>query len=721
MAPLSLSCKRSLPLKSKPLQVRVVEVFSLFFLFFLFFFFQGLPVGPAIKIIRKLADIRGAMKDCESFRQSGLQLGKPIPSAAVNESGPVFKPNVALTMRQKPRPAEVDSSKLLFAGNEATERVREQLGGGRKRTPTISLAPDAAEQLQQALERAGEEEASGGGGGGGGGGRVVSSAPNFFDLFGLNNANAPPNKPLPAPPAAAAAEVAPAEESPADVLNMQLNPETGKLVVMSGSFSDVIDCIVFYVNISDHFANEMLFTHRYFCPTKNLLNAFRAHFLNTQSVVEQAKTPMEAKSASKVMEQVQERLIGLIELWIECHFYFFDENPELLEYFQRDFMAIVILDKGKLQRLFHLIGATVIVRNYHTSYRSKRSSVAKEEVLSQLMREDKSGLIMDRRKNLRLYKQAFVAVEAINLIMRKLKIVDRAVAISLLDGIRERGTIVNAVKESDFEDGDSLWQFRNLHRPPPAREDCESANLLDMNAQTVAEQLTLIEFETFQQIVPIEISHQAWSKDGGARAPNVMTLINSFNATTYWVASEIVNQSKLEARVGIVVKMIEIAERCEQIHNYQTLMEILVGLSMGPVSRLTQTWEAVPKEKLTLFQKLQSLIDNRKNYNNYRMVLKDAPLPCFPYVGLALKDLTFIEDGNENFLDPAKQVINWQKMSMIASVFRDVQRFQQSPYDFDVKPHLNQHFRTGRCIVTDDTELYNLSFMCQARQQKTKE
>ncbi len=378
----------------------------------------------------------------------------------------------------------------------------------------------------------------------------------------------------------------------------------------------------------------------------------------------------------------------------------------------------MVLDKERLQHLFHLIDATVIIRNYHTSHRSKKSSVAKEEVLSQLLREDKSGLIMDRRKNLRVYKQAFVAVEAINLIMRKLKIADRAVAISLLDVLRERGAIVNVVKESEFEDGDSLWQFRNQQRPPPAREDIENSSLLEMNAHAIAEQLTLIEFETFQEIIPTEVSHQAWSKDNGARAPNVMRLINSFNATTYWVASEIVNQSRPENRVAAIVKMIEIAERCEQIHNFQTLMEILVGLSMGPVSRLTQTWDAVPKEKLALFQRLQHLIDNRKNYNNYRLVLRESPLPCFPYVGLALKDLTFIEDGNENFLDASKKVINWQKMSMIANVFRDLQRFQQHPYDFEIKPFLNAHLRKGRVIVTDDTELYNLSFMCQSRQKK---
>ncbi len=106
-----------------------------------------------------------------------------------------------------------------------------------------------------------------------------------------------------------------------DVLNMQLNPDTGKLVVVAGSFSgfsqkkkkilkklnfistDIIDCTIFYVNISDQFVNEMIYTHLYFCSTKKLLNALKAHFLNTQKLITQSTTPDEKKSATKVMDQ----------------------------------------------------------------------------------------------------------------------------------------------------------------------------------------------------------------------------------------------------------------------------------------------------------------------------------------------------------------------------------------------------------------------------------
>lgn len=104
---------------------------------------------------------------------------------------------------------------------------------------------------------------------------------------------------------------------------------------------------------------------------------------------------------------------------------------------------------------------------------------------------------------------------------------------------------------------------------------------------------------------------------------------------------------------------------------------------MGPVSRLTLTWEAIPSTSMTTFKRLQQLIDNRKNYENYRRALKEAKVPCFPYVGLVLKDLTFIEDGNESFMDSEKTVINWEKMHMIGDMFRLVQRFTQCPYEFE--------------------------------------
>lgn len=186
----------------------------------------GLPLGPAIKISRKLADIKEASQDVQLFRLAGYQLGKTsAPEAEVSGAAVArtaeeasFKPGVALTLRRRPKaapepPVAVDESMIYADGD--MRKMQEQLGGRRQRRPTITLAPKVllekkkyflflfhfffclsphfkeASDLQQMLEEQHEEGASSG--------RVVSSAPNFFDLFGLNLS--PPNKPLPQPPA----------------------------------------------------------------------------------------------------------------------------------------------------------------------------------------------------------------------------------------------------------------------------------------------------------------------------------------------------------------------------------------------------------------------------------------------------------------------------------------------------------------------------------------
>jgi hypothetical protein len=115
----------------------------------------GLPMGPAIKIIRKLADIQKTSQDVQMFRLAGYQLGK-APSLNTSGSGTdlasnnegakseeaSFKPGVALTMRRKPKqePVSVLDTSMLYADGE-TRKIQEQLDGRRQRRPTITLAP----------------------------------------------------------------------------------------------------------------------------------------------------------------------------------------------------------------------------------------------------------------------------------------------------------------------------------------------------------------------------------------------------------------------------------------------------------------------------------------------------------------------------------------------------------------------------------------------------
>ena len=47
-----------------------------------------------------------------------------------------------------------------------------------------------------------------------------------------------------------------------------------------------------------------------------------------------------------------------------------------------------------------------------------------------------------------------------------------------------------------------------------------------------------------------------------------------------------------------------------------------------------------------------------------------------------LGDLTFIDDGNNDFSDPDKKIINFDKRSRLANIIAVIQRLQNEPYKF---------------------------------------
>jgi son of sevenless-like protein len=61
--------------------------------------------------------------------------------------------------------------------------------------------------------------------------------------------------------------------------------------------------------------------------------------------------------------------------------------------------------------------------------------------------------------------------------------------------------------------------------------------------------------------------------------------------------------------------------------------------------------------------------------------------PCIPYLGVYLTDLTFIEDGNKDYVTD-EGLINFDKRRKISTVIREIQQYQQTPYCLEAVPWL---------------------------------
>jgi hypothetical protein len=79
-----------------------------------------------------------------------------------------------------------------------------------------------------------------------------------------------------------------------------------------------------------------------------------------------------------------------------------------------------------------------------------------------------------------------------------------------------------------------------------------------------------------------------------------------------------------------------------------------------------------------------------------------------------LKDLTFIEDGNNNFMGTG--VVNFQKMRMVADVITEIQQAQQSKFGFQKNLRILAYLMYG-LTIWDEEAIYSKSKQCEGTQE----
>jgi len=229
--------------------------------------------------------------------------------------------------------------------------------------------------------------------------------------------------------------------------------------------------------------------------------------------------------------------------------------------------------------------------------------------------------------------------------------------------------------------------------------------LLEWNVNTIAEQFCLIEFALFKAVDLKELCNLSWkSAQPKKTAINVVNLFTRFDMVSQWAATEVVMAHPSRQRIAVIEKLIQLAQKCAELRNYNSLMEILGGLNRGSVQRMKKAWEAVSQSSRETFQALNNLVDPRRNYKNYRDQLKRNVVPCLPYVGMYLRDLTFTEEAMEN---KDGDLINFQKIQVVAKILKDFLFFQKVGYSFEDDDNLQPLLR--RLLAMPEDMLYKHS------------
>jgi len=247
-----------------------------------------------------------------------------------------------------------------------------------------------------------------------------------------------------------------------------------------------------------------------------------------------------------------------------------------------------------------------------------------------------------------------------------------------------------------------------INTPKNSKDDLDSF-LLKFSPDHLAQQLTLADHELFQRISMKELREQKWVKeDADKLSPTITRCIRHFNKISYWIATEIVKSCNMKDRIRTLKQAIHLAERSVVYRNYNTAMAVTCGLSLAAVARLKKTWKGLPTKFKTAFAELDRLFTAENNYTNYRELMVSHLPPMIPYLGVFLKDLTFLEIGNPRYLDSEKKFINFDKLRMISSTISELKTFQKIPYQFIPDPSAQRYLKTTSTPFDED-QLYKIS------------
>ncbi|KAG5367473.1 Cell division control protein 25 [Yarrowia sp. C11] len=230
--------------------------------------------------------------------------------------------------------------------------------------------------------------------------------------------------------------------------------------------------------------------------------------------------------------------------------------------------------------------------------------------------------------------------------------------------------------------------------PPIISRNFKRQKLQDLDSVELCRQLTIRESRLFCAISPIECLNKEWnSKRGtsGAGEPsNIRKFIQNSNCLTNWVAACILAEKDTKKRAAVIKYFVQVSEQCRQINNFSSMTAIISALYSSTIHRLKKSWELVSARTMASLENMNKLMNSTRNFNEYRDMLHLVNPPIIPFFGVYLTDLTFVADGNPDFIKGEPKLINFSKRTKTADIVREIQQYQSIPYSFQELPEVQQ-------------------------------
>ena len=249
-----------------------------------------------------------------------------------------------------------------------------------------------------------------------------------------------------------------------------------------------------------------------------------------------------------------------------------------------------------------------------------------------------------------------------------------------------RGRVVDFSQYADVAD-----MFERGGRPQSEKaskllgtiEEREVVKLTSFPPQEIAKQLTLLVHTIFCEIPVEEFVDGRYRKV--ETGPNFQRLKMSTNKLSFVLISAILAESELHARASVIVVLIQTAENCLTVENFDMFVSIISVLGSSSIHRLKQTWARVQRLLPGKWDAMQKASGGAGRGLEKKMGLLKPP--CVPCIGLVLRMLINL-DEEPSRLESNQDLINFHKLRKIGNVFHMIDNAKSVPYTFTPNPEL---------------------------------
>lgn len=254
--------------------------------------------------------------------------------------------------------------------------------------------------------------------------------------------------------------------------------------------------------------------------------------------------------------------------------------------------------------------------------------------------------------------------------------------------------------------------------PVSVMELCPDPKILAQHLCHVElERLSFIGPEEFVQTFAQENEACETNLANAKKTKNLEAYIDWFNRLSYLVGSEICKHAKKKMRIKTIEYWIEVARESFNIGNFNSLMAIIAGLNLSPVTRLKKTWGKVQSAKFSI---LEHQMNPSSNFSSYRSTLKAAmwrstgnntqhQCLVIPFFSLLIKDIYFVNEGCANRLP--NDHINFEKFWQLAQQVSEFIEWKKTVCPFEKDLHIITFLQASP--VLSEKALSLVSFECE--------